>query len=67
MSKRKTAGSKPAKKTAVQKPRKVTPADVLYWIGESWNMADVAAILAEVANGEYKPAELFNDVDALRE
>jgi hypothetical protein len=67
MSKHKTAGRKPAKKTAVKKPRKVTPSDVLFWIGETWNMADVAAILAEVANGEYKPAELFDDVDALRE
>ena len=65
--KHKNPGRKPAKKTTVKKPRKVSASDVLFWIGETWNMADVAGILADVANGEYKPAELFDDVDALRE
>lgn len=65
--KQKNPGRKPAQKTTVKNPRKVSASDVLFWIGETWNMADVAGILADVANGEYKPAELFDDVDALRE
>jgi hypothetical protein len=67
--KNKNPGRKPAKKqTSIKrKPRKVSADDVLSWIGETWNMADVAGILADVANGVYKPAELFDDVDALRE
>ena len=67
--KHKNPGRKPAKKQTVNKPkpRKVSPADVLFWIGQTWKMADVAGILADVANGDYKPAELFDDVDALRE
>jgi hypothetical protein len=65
--KQKNPGRKPAKKTTVKKPQKVSASDVLSWIGESWNMADVAGILADVANGIYKPSELFDDVDALRE
>ena len=67
--KNKNPGRKPAKKQTVvkHKPRKVSAKDVLAWIGQSWDMADVAGILADVANGVYKPAELFDDVDGCRE
>lgn len=41
--------------------KKITYAMVLQWIGED-NMEDVAEIIAAVANGEYTPADLKEDI-----
>ena len=42
--------------------KKITLAMVLQWIGED-KMKDVAEIIAAVANGEYTPADLKEDID----
>jgi hypothetical protein len=56
---------KKEKKPARRKP--VTRSEVRAWIGDSWDLWEVAGILAEIANGEYKPEELREDIEALRE
>jgi hypothetical protein len=42
--------------------KKITYAMVLQWIGED-NMDDIADIIAAVANGEYTPADLKDDIE----
>jgi hypothetical protein len=41
---------------------KVTPDQVLAWLGSESTLDECADILASIANGEYKPADLRQEV-----
>ena len=42
--------------------KKITYAMVVQWIGED-NIDDLAETILAIANGEYKPADLKEDID----
>lgn len=41
---------------------KITAEDVLAWLGSDCDIQEAADILASIANGEYKPKELHQEV-----
>lgn len=45
--------------------KQIKTIDVLNWLGDdNWDKEKLAYILAEVANGEYKPEQLRHDIDS---
>jgi hypothetical protein len=40
----------------------ITADDVLVWLGDDSDLAEAADILASIANGEYKPKDLLEEV-----
>ena len=43
--------------------KKITTDMVLQWIGED-GMAEMAVVLEAIANGDYKPEELRDDIES---
>jgi len=42
--------------------RKVTQGQVEFWLGTDWKLPEIIETLTDVANGDYKPTLLSQDV-----
>ena len=42
--------------------RKVTQGQVEFWLGSDWKLSEIIETLTDVANGDYKPTLLSQDV-----